>query len=57
MKNYLIEELKNEDIQNVTSTKSIIVEKQDGKWKISEENDIVDILLPGFNEVINSFNN
>ena len=56
MTNYLIEELNNEDIQNVTSTQSIIVEKQDGKWKVSEENNIVDILLPGFNEVINSFN-
>lgn len=57
MTNYLIEELNNDEIQNVTSTQSILVEKQDGKWKISEENNIIDILLPGFNEVINSFNN
>lgn len=52
---YLVEELNNSEIQNVTSTQSIILQKQDGKWQISEENDFVNILLPGFNEAISTF--
>lgn len=55
MTNYLIDELNNSEIQNVTSNQSIILEKKDGKWKATEENDFVNILLPGFNEAINSF--
>ena len=48
---YLIEEMNNSEIENVTETQTIKVKKQDGKWQIlKEENDIDDILLPGFNE-------
>lgn len=56
MTNYLIEELKNDGIELVTSTQTIVLEKQDGKWEVSEENDFVTILLPGFNEAISAFN-
>lgn len=56
MTNYLMEELKNDEIGMVTSNQTIILKKQDGKWKASEENDFVNILLPGFNEAINAFN-
>lgn len=56
MTNYLIEELNNTEIQNVTNTQTIILKKQDGNWKISEEdNNLANILLPGFEEAINSF--
>ena len=57
MTNYLIEELNNNEIQNVTSNQSIVLEKKDGKWEVTGENDFVNILLPGFNEAINSFSN
>lgn len=57
MTNYLIEELNNSEVQNVTSNQSIVLEKKDGKWEVTEENDFVNIFLPGFNEAINSFNN
>lgn len=54
--NYLIEELKNDEIQTVTSNQSIIVEKKDGKWEATEEvNDFANILLPGFKEAISAF--
>lgn len=57
MTNYLVEELKNEDIETVTSNQSIVLEKQDGKWKATEENnDFANILLPGFNEAVSAFN-
>lgn len=56
MTNYLMEELKNDGIGMVTSNQTIILKKQDGKWKASEENNFVNILLPGFNEAINAFN-
>lgn len=51
---YLLKEINNEEVQNVTNTYSIMVKKVDGKWQVSEENDIVDILLPGFNESVES---
>lgn len=54
MKNYLMEELNNEGVETVTVNQSIILEKKDGKWELSEENDFVDILLPGFNEAVNA---
>ena len=56
MTNYLIEELNNNEIEMVTSNQTIILKKQDGKWEVSEENDFVNILLPGFNEAISAFN-
>ena len=51
---YLLNEINKEGIENVTNTYSIIVKKDDGKWQVSEENDIIDILLPGFNESVES---
>lgn len=56
MTNYLIEELNKEDIQTVTSNQTITLEKREGKWEPTQDNDFVDILLPGFNEAINAFN-
>ena len=57
MTNYLVEELKNEEVETVTSNQPIVLEKQDGKWKATEENnDFADILLPGFNEAVSAFN-
>ena len=51
---YLLEELANDEIENVTNTHSITVVKQDGKWVVSEENNVVNILLPGLNEAIDA---
>ena len=51
---YLLEEINNAEIENVTNTHTITVEKVDGKWQVSNTNDISDMLLPGFSEAINS---
>lgn len=55
IQNYLIEELKKEDVELTTKTQNINLVKQDGKWKISTENEeLVNIILPGLTETINS---
>lgn len=56
MASYLKEELKNEEVQTITSNQFIVLEKKDGQWKPSEENDFVNILLPEFNDALNAFN-
>ena len=54
---YLIDELNNKELENVKNTHTINVEKKDGKWEVSiEENEIVNILLPGFMEAIQAIN-
>ena len=55
--NYLVDELKNEEIQTVKVQESITVEKKDGKWQIAEDTNIEKIILPGFYEAIQQYNN
>lgn len=55
MTNYLMEELKNEEVQVVTNKNTISLEKKDGKWEIVEEDNFVNAVLPGLYEAINSF--
>lgn len=52
--NYLVEELKNDEIQTVTANQFIKVEKKDGKWEIVKDEELLNILLPGFNEAISA---
>lgn len=55
MQNYLLEELRNEEVETTTTTQTINLTKQDGKWVVSTtDNDLVNILLPGLNEAVNS---
>ena len=55
MENYLIEELKKEDMETATITQTINLTKQDGKWVINTtDTSLVEILLPGLNEAMNS---
>ena len=55
MENYLLEELRNEDVETTTTTQTINLTKQNGKWVVSTtDNDLVNILLPGLNEAVNS---
>lgn len=55
MTNYLMEELRNEEIQTVTNNQSIVLQKQDGKWKVAEEENFVNAVLPGLYEAISAF--
>lgn len=55
MENYLLEELRNEDVETTTTTQTINLTKQDGKWVINTtDTNLIDILLPGLNEAVNS---
>ena len=56
MINYLMEELRNEEVQTVTANQTISLEKRDGKWEITDEESFVNIILPGLYEAINAFN-
>lgn len=54
MTNYLMEELRNEEVENVTNKNTISLEKKDGKWEIVEEDSFINAVLPGLYEAVNS---
>ena len=54
--NKLKEQLKNEEIGTKTITTTIQLEKQDGEWKVQADESLVNALLPGLQEAINSLN-
>lgn len=53
---YFIEELKNEDVQTKTETVSIELERQDKKWKVVSNDELIKTLLPGLQDTVNFFN-
>ncbi len=56
MTNYLMEELRNEEVETVTVSQTIVLEKKDGKWEMVEQEKFMNIVLPGFYEAISAFN-
>ena len=54
--NKLKEQLKNEQIGTKTITTTVELTKQDGKWKVQPDESLVNALLPGLQEAINSLN-
>ena len=54
--NKLKEQLKNEEIGTKTVTTTIQLVKQDKEWKIQADESLVNALLPGLQEAINSLN-
>ena len=55
MENYLLQELRNEDVEMTTTTQTISLTKQDGKWVINTtDTNLINILLPGLSEAVNS---
>lgn len=57
IENYFIEELKNDQVQTTTQTKTIQLIKEDKKWKVVSNDELIDSLLPGLQESIDSLNN
>lgn len=51
---YFVEELKNEQIETVTETKTIKAVQEDKKWKIVSDEELVDNILPGLREAIST---
>lgn len=56
-KNYFIEELKKDQIETVTQTKTIELVKENKKWKVISNDELLNTLVPGLQESINSLNN
>ncbi len=54
--NQLKEQLKNEEVGTKTVTTTIQLTKQDGDWKVQPDESLVNALLPGLQEAINSLN-
>lgn len=52
--NYFIEELKNEEIEITTVNTTINAVKEDNNWKIVSDEDLVNALLPGLQETVDS---
>lgn len=57
IENYFREELKNDKVQTTTQSKTIQLIKEDKKWKVISNDELVNALLPGLQESINSLNN
>lgn len=52
----LKEQLENQEIGAKTVTTTIQLMKQEGKWRIQVEEDLINALLPGLQEALNSLN-
>ena len=57
MEQYLIEEFKNENVDQVTTTQIITVQKQDGKWKVVVDESLRNAIYPGLTEAIEALTN
>ena len=56
LENELMEELKNEETTTITSTQNMQAIKEGKKWKIVSNEQLINVLLPGFKEVTEAFN-
>ena len=52
-----VEELQKEDVEKVTTTQTINLVKQDGKWRIVVDENLKNAIYPGLEDAINSINN
>lgn len=55
--NYMVEELKNDQIDKATVVKEIKLVKTDKKWKVAQNEELVDAVLPGLRDAVNTFSN
>lgn len=53
-KNYLMDELKNENISTVTANATLEAKKVNDEWKVVVNDSLISALLPGFEDAINS---
>lgn len=54
IENYFKDELKNEQVEKTTNNVTIKAVKEDKKWKIVADDTLVNALLPGLSDAINS---
>ncbi len=49
---YLEEELKNDKVDKITTTKVLTIKKQEGKWKVLVDDNLKEALYPGLQEAL-----
>lgn len=54
--NKLLDQLKREDVDTVSSTVTVQVNKQDDEWKVVVNEELINALLPGFQETMSTIN-
>ncbi len=52
-----VQELQKDDVERVTTTQTITLTKQDGKWRITVDDSLKNAIYPGLEDAINSINN
>lgn len=57
IKDYFIEELKNESIDKVTTTQEITLNKKEGKWIIEANDNLRTLIYPGLEEAFQEITN
>lgn len=57
IKNYLVEEINNQEAQIITQTKTLEFTKKDNKWQITVNDELIDALLPNLQKTVDSLNN
>lgn len=57
IKNYLVEEINNQEAQTITQTKTLEFTKKDNKWQITVNDELIDVLLPNLRETVDTLNN
>ena len=57
IENVFIEELQNENVEKVTTTQTITVQKQSGKWRVVVDDNLKNAILPGLAETLETLTN
>ena len=52
---YLKDEINNKEISPLTTTQTITVHKQDGKWKVMADENLRNAIFPGLSEAVNGY--
>ncbi len=53
---YLMEELKNKEVgQTTTTKKEITIRKEKGKWKVVVDENLQNAIFPGLSEAVNGY--
>lgn len=52
---YLMEELKNKEVGQTTTTKEITIRKEKGKWKVVVDENLQNAIFPGLSEAVNGY--
>lgn len=52
---YLMEELKNKEVGQKTTTQEITIRKEEGKWKVVVDENLQNAIFPGLSEAVNGY--